>query len=76
MFGGSHTYYGIACHQLAKRVMSRPVLTGRMYPPSWKVVSKNFAKNYGLVVQLGGVEELNALGKGGSAQRKPILVLL
>ena len=29
MFGGSHTYYGIACHQLAKRVMSRPALTGR-----------------------------------------------
>jgi hypothetical protein len=46
------------------------------YPPSWNVVSKNFAKNYALVVQLGGVEELNALGKGGCAQRKPILVLL
>ena len=55
---------------------SRPALTGRMYPPSWNVVSKNFAKNYGLVVQLGGVEELNALGKGGCAQRKPILELL
>jgi hypothetical protein len=45
-------------------------------PPSWNVVSKNFAKNYGLVVQVGGVEELNALGKGGCAQRKPIFVSL
>src|ERR687890_1262298 len=30
MFGGSHSKYGIACHQLAKRVMSRPALTGRI----------------------------------------------
>jgi hypothetical protein len=29
MFGGSHTYFRIACHQSAKRVMSRPALTGR-----------------------------------------------
>jgi hypothetical protein len=38
--------------------------------------SKKFANNNGLVVPLDEVEEFNALGKGGSAQRKPILVLL
>ena len=37
---------------------------------------QEFRQELWLVVQLGKVEELNALGKGGCAQRKPILELL
>jgi hypothetical protein len=38
--------------------------------------SKKFAWNNGLVVQFGEAEELHALGKGGCAQRKCIMVSL
>jgi hypothetical protein len=47
-----------------------------MDPPSWKSLSKKFPNRNGLIVQLGELEELNASGKGGCAQKMPIMVLL
>jgi hypothetical protein len=46
-----------------------------MDPPSWEGISKKFPNRNGLIVQPSELEELNVLGRGGCAQRKPIMVL-
>jgi len=44
--------------------------------PRRKGAAKKFARNNGLVVQLGEAEEFHASGKGGCAERRRIMVSL
>jgi hypothetical protein len=53
-----------------------PIVTNIWAEPRRKTTAKKFARNNGLVVQLGEVEEFHASGKGGCAERKCIVVSL